>query len=120
MLMVPVALFPLVLLLFVLPTSPLLQPGVSVAVPSSDFGFPKGEAFVVSIPAPPATKIFFQNHRTDLDGLRLALEPLRGRVETVIVRADKFALHERVVAVVNVLLDAGFSVAMATSNTHDQ
>ena len=119
MLLVPVALFPLALLLFVLPASPLLQPGVSVAVPPSNFGFPKKEAVVVSIPAPPSTKIFFQNRQTDLDGLQLALEPLRGKVETIIVRADRFALHEHVTAAVNVLLDAGFSVALAASNTND-
>jgi len=120
MLLIPVALFPLVLLVFVLPTSPLLQPGVSVAVPPSDFGFPKKEMVVVSIPPPPSAKIFFQNRQMSLDGLREALEPLRGKVETIVVRADREALHERIAAVMNVLLGAGFSVVLDGSRKAEE
>ena len=120
MLLIPVALFPLVLLVFVLPASPLLQPGVSVAVPPSDFGFPKKEMVVVSVPPPPSSKIFFQNRQIDPAELRTALEPLQGKIETVVVRADRLALHERVAAVTNILLGAGFSVVQDGSRKTEE
>lgn len=121
MLVIPTVQLPLLLLFFILlGASFLLQPGVRVTVPDSPFVLSAArDPAIVSVPAPPASAIFFGNRQTDLEGFRSALEPLRGRPRTIVIRADRLAPYDRVSAVMNVALEMGFPVVLATSEQAD-
>jgi biopolymer transport protein ExbD len=114
---IPAIQIPLLLLFFFLVGSTfLLQPGISVAVPSSPFILtPRSEPLVISVPPPPSTQFFFDGHPTDLPGLRNQMAGLRGRARTVVIRAGRTTPYERVVEVVNTSLELGFSTVLATS-----
>ena len=107
----------LILIFFLLPsTSFLLQPGVAVSVPQSPFLLsPQRNPRIISITAPPMSAVFFENEETDLGGLRETLQKIRGRSQTIIIKADKRALYEKVSSVMNVALELGFPVVLATS-----
>lgn len=107
----------LILLFFLMPSSAfLLQQGISVTVPQSPFLLsPQRNPRIISITAPPLSAIFFENEQTDLTGLREALQKIRGRSPTVIIKADKRALYENISSVMNLALELGFPVVLATS-----
>ncbi|GAB4166327.1 MAG: hypothetical protein Fur0032_03620 [Terrimicrobiaceae bacterium] len=121
MLVVPAIQLPLLLLFFILlGASFLLQPGVTVTVPDSPFILSAArEPSIVSVPAPPASSIYFGNRQTDIEGFRSALEPLRGRPRTIVIRADRLAPYDRVTAVMNIALELGFPVVLAASEQPD-
>ena len=107
----------LILLFFLMPSSAfLLQQGISVTVPQSPFLLsPQRNPRIISITAPPLSAVFFENEQTDLTGLRQALQKIRGRSQTVIIKADKRALYENISSVMNLALELGFPVVLATS-----
>jgi biopolymer transport protein ExbD len=111
----------LILLFFLLPsTAFLLQPGVSVRVPQSPFLLsPQRNPRIISITAPPMSAVFFENEETDLTGLRAALQKIRGRSQTIIIKADRHAIYEKVSSVMNLALELGFPVVLATSEGAD-
>jgi biopolymer transport protein ExbD len=114
---IPAIQLPLLLIFFVLlGASFLLQPGVSVSLPDSPFVLsPRRSPKVVTISPPPSSAIFFDNRQTDLEGLKSALEPFRGRPQTIVIRADRRVLYDRVMAVMNAALEMGFPVVLATT-----
>ncbi len=114
---VPVIQLPLLLLFFLLPkSSMLLQPGISVSVPDSPFVLsPRQDPAVVTVPPPPSSSLFFSGLPTDIDGLRTSLEGLGSRSRTIVVRADRRAPYDRVVQVMNLALEMGFPVVLATT-----
>jgi len=94
----------------------LVQPGVAVSVPSSPFLLsPQRSPRVISITAPPLAAIYFDNEEVQISDLRAKLRQIRGRSQTIIIKADKKALYETVSAVVNTALELGFPVALAAS-----
>lgn len=94
----------------------MLQPGVSVNVPQSPFVLsPQKNPRIVSITAPPLSAIFYENEETDVAALRKKLTDLRGRSQTIIIKADKHALYDNISAVMNVALELGFPVVLATA-----
>ncbi len=94
----------------------MLQPGVSVSVPQSPFVLsPQKNPRIVSITAPPLSAIFYENEETDVSALRKKLADLRGRSQTIIIKADKHALYDNISAVMNVALELGFPVVLATA-----
>lgn len=98
----------------------LVQPGVKVDMPSSPFVFsPSRDPRIVSITAPPLSGIFFDKQRMDVTQLREALRKIRGRSQTIIIKADKRALYENISAVMNVALDLGFPIVLATTEEND-
>lgn len=107
----------MILIFFLLlSTTFLVQPGVAVSVPESPFVLsPQRNPRIVSVTAPPLSAIFFENEETSIPLLRERLKNLRGRTQTIIVKADKHALYEGVAAVMNVALELGFPVVLATS-----
>ncbi len=111
----------LILIFFLLlSTSFMLQPGVAIDVPRSPFLLsPQRNPRIISVTAPPLSAIFFENEEMDLTRLRGALQRLPGRSQTIIVKADKRALYENVSAVMNVALETGFPVVLATAEEHD-
>lgn len=115
---IPAIQLPLLLLFFLLPkSSMLLQPGVSVSVPDSPFVLsPRNDPAVVTVPPPPATSLYFAGAPTDLEALRSSLEALGNRSQTIVVRADRRSPYDRVVQVMNLALEMGFPVVLATSD----
>lgn len=111
----------LILVFFLMPSSAfMLQPGVSVSVPESPFLLsPQRNPRIISITAPPLSAVFFENRETDLPRLRQTLEKIRGRTQTVIIKADKRAVYETVSAVMNLALELGFPVVLATAEEQD-
>jgi biopolymer transport protein ExbD len=97
-------------------TSFMLQPGVAIDVPRSPFLLsPQRNPRIISVTAPPLSTIFFENEEVDLARLRERLQKLPGRSQTIIIKADKRALYENVSAVMNVALETGFPVVLATA-----
>jgi biopolymer transport protein ExbD len=107
----------MILLFFILLSSTfLLQPGIAVTMPQSPFLLsPQRDPRIVSITAPPLSAIFFENEEMDLPTLRDRLHKVRGRSQTLIIKADRKALYENISAVMNTALEQGFPVVLATS-----
>ncbi len=114
---VPVVQIPLALLFFVLLGAPfLLHPGIPVSLPTSPFVLStQRETQVVTIAPPPSMALYFENQETSLEGFRRALDSLRGKPQTLVIRADRKVLYDRVAAVMNIALDHGFPVVLATT-----
>ena len=99
----------------------MLQPGVAIDVPRSPFLLsPQRNPRIISITAPPLSAVFFENEEVDVARLREALQKLQGRSQTIIIKADKRALYENVSAVMNVALETGFPVVLATAEEQDE
>lgn len=94
----------------------LLQPGIAVDMPQSPFLLsPQRSPRIVSITAPPLSAIFFENQEVDLTALRERLRKIRGRSQTIIIKADRKALYENISGVINTALEQGFPVVLATA-----
>lgn len=118
---VPAIQLPLLLVFFFfMGSSYLLQPGVAVSLPDSPFVLsPRKEPKVVAVPAPPSTAFFFEDRPTDLAGLRSSLASLKGRRQTIVVRADRGAVYERVFEAMNAALEAGLPVVLASGENRE-
>ncbi len=100
---------------FLLSGTFLLQPGIAVEVPASPFVLaPQHNPRVVSVTSAPAPAIYFENERLTVDQLATRLAD-RTEDATVIIKSDRAAPVELVVAVSNVALAAGCTVVLATS-----
>jgi biopolymer transport protein ExbD len=107
----------LILVFFLLlSTTFLLQPGVAVTLPRSPFLLsPQRNPRIISVTAPPLSAIFFENEEVSLQRLREMLQTIRGRSQTIIIKADKRALYENITSVMNVALETGLPVVLATA-----
>ncbi len=107
----------LILIFFLLlSTTFMLQPGIAVSMPQSPFLLsPQRNPRIISITAPPLSAVFFENEQTDLSALRGKLQGIRGRSQTIIIKADKRALYENISSVMSLALELGFPVVLATS-----
>jgi len=107
----------MILIFFLLLSSTfLLQPGIAVSMPQSPFLLsPQRNPRIVSVTAPPLSAIFFENEEMDLLTLRDRLKKIRGRSQTIIIKADRKALYENISGVMNTALEQGFPVVLATS-----
>lgn len=107
----------LMVLFFLIGNAFLLQPGIAVSTPESPFVLtPRTPPKVVAIPPPPSSSIYFEGSPTDLSGFRASLETLRDSPLTIVVRADRRAVYERVVEIMNIALEMGFPVILATGS----
>ena len=107
----------LALIVFLLLSSGfLLQPGIQVSLPQSPFLLsPQRDPRIVSITAPPLSAIFFDNEEMDAVTLRTRLQTLRGRSQSILIKADRRAPYETISAVMNIALEQGFPVVLATA-----
>jgi biopolymer transport protein ExbD len=114
---VPILLLPVLCLFFVLPGySTLLQPGIAVTVPQSPFVLaPQRDPVVIAVPPPPSGTYFLDGVETGLTGLEQGLSSLRGQARSVVIRADRGAVYDRVAAAMGLALEAGLPVVLATS-----
>lgn len=101
----------------VLSTSFLLQPGVSVSVPSSPFLLaPQRDPQVISVTAPPLSAVYFESDEVSVEALRERLLAQQGRRRTVVIKADQLAAFDLVARVMSVSLELGYPTVLATSD----
>ena len=106
----------LVLLLFLASSTFLLHPGISVNLPFSKFTLgPQKNPLIVSITAGPYPMIYYRDQQIQLGELARRLEQDRGAERSIVIQADRLAPQGSVVEVMNLCLENGYSVVLATS-----
>jgi biopolymer transport protein ExbD len=106
----------LLLLLFLVSSTFLLHPGISVNLPFSKFTLgPQKNPLLVSITAGPYPMIYYRNQQIQLSELARRLEQDRGAERSIVIQADRLAPQGSVVEVMNLCLENGYSVVLATS-----
>jgi biopolymer transport protein ExbD len=106
----------LVLLLFLVSSTFLLHPGISVNLPFSKFTLgPQKNPLIVSITAGPYPMIYYRDQQIQLRELARRLEQDRGAERSIVIQADRLAPQGPVVEVMNLCLENGYSVVLATS-----
>jgi biopolymer transport protein ExbD len=106
----------LLLLLFLVSSTFLLHPGISVNLPFSKFTLgPQRNPLIVSITAGPYPTIYYRDQQIQLGELARRLEQDRGAERSIVIQADRLAPQGSVVEVMNLCLENGYSVVLATS-----
>ena len=106
----------LLLLLFLVSSTFLLHPGISVNLPFSKFTLgPQKNPLLVSITAGPYPMIYDRDQQIQLSELARRLEQDRGGERSIVIQADRLAPQGSVVEVMNLCLENGYSVMLATS-----
>ena len=106
----------LMLILFAMSRTFVLQPGISVSLPSSPFTLqPQLSPQIVSIVPEPVPTIFFRDRKMDVEELAKYLGQNRGRESTLIIRADRATPYDLLMRVMNNGLAAGYNVVLATT-----
>jgi biopolymer transport protein ExbD len=107
----------LLLFFFLLSSTFVLQPGISVSLPFSRFTLgPQVNQQIISITGGTAPVIYFRDQKVTLDQLGPLLDMAKREGRPIIIKADRFTPYELVVAVTNAALEHGISsVALATT-----
>jgi biopolymer transport protein ExbD len=106
----------LLLLLFVVSSTFLVNPGISINLPTSKFTLgAEKNPLIVAITANPIPSIYFQDRQVSLEELGREFDRDHSSDRSVVIRADRMAPQGVVVEVMNLCLDRGYSVALATS-----
>ena len=107
----------LLLFFFLLSSTFVLQPGISVSLPFSRFTLgPPVNQQIISIPGGTAPVVYFRDQKVTLDQLGPLLDTAKREGRPIIIKADRFTPYELVVAVTNAALEHGISsVALATT-----
>ncbi len=106
----------LLLLLFLVSSTFLLHPGISVNLPFSKFTLgPQKNPLIVTITAGPYPAIYYRDQQIQLDQLARRLEQDRGPERSMVIQADRLAPEGSVVEIINLCLENGYSVVLATS-----
>jgi biopolymer transport protein ExbD len=106
----------LLLLLFFVSSTFLLHPGISVNLPYSKFTLgPQKDPSVVSITAGPYPLVYYRDQQIDLSDLERRLKDDHSRDRSIIIQADRLTPQGSVVEVMNLCLENGYSVVLATS-----
>jgi len=106
----------LLLLLFLVSSTFLLHPGISVNLPFSRFTLgPQRYPIIVSITAGPYPLIYYRDQQINLADLGQRLKEDRSKDRSIIIQADLQTPQGSVVEVMNLCLESGYSVVLATS-----
>jgi len=106
----------LLLLLFLVSSTFLLHPGISVNLPFSKFTLgPQKNPTIVSITPGPYPLIYYRDQQIKLEDLAHRLEEDHSPDRSIIIQADRLTPQGSVVEVMNLCLENGFSVVLATS-----
>jgi len=106
----------LLLLLFLVSSTFLLHPGISVNLPFSRFTLgPQRDPIIVSITAGPYPLIYYRDQQINLEDLGHRLKDDRSKDRAIIIQADRQTPQGSVVEVMNLCLESGYSVVLATS-----
>lgn len=94
-----------------------LQPGISVTVPFSRFTLgPQPNQQIISITGGPSPAIYLRDQKVSLDQLGPGLDAAKREGRSVVIKADRQASYDLVMAVTNAALERGItSVALATT-----
>jgi biopolymer transport protein ExbD len=103
-------------LLFFVSSTFLLRPGISVNLPFSRFTLgPQRDPIIVSVTAGPYPLIYYRDQQISLEDLGHRLKDDRSRDRSIIIQADRQTPQGSVVEVMNLCLENGYSVVLATS-----
>jgi biopolymer transport protein ExbD len=106
----------LLLLLFLVSSTFLLHPGISVNLPFSKFTLgPQKNPVIVSITAGPYPLVYYRDQQIKLEDLANRLTEDHSPDRSIIIQADRLTPQGSVVEVINLCLENGFSVVLATS-----
>lgn len=106
----------LVLLFFGLGSRFILQSGLAISLPTSTFTLtPAREPQLVSITASPVPSIYHGDQRITLEELGPRLAAIQGKDRSLVIKADRTTSYETLVQVMNIGLEKGFSIVLATS-----
>ena len=106
----------LVLVFFTLSTAYVFQPGIAVTPPTSTFLLgPQRNPQIVSIASTPTTSIYFRDQKMTLAQLAGSLDEPGFKDRTLVVVADRHTPYDKVMQVMNLGLERGFSVVLAAS-----
>jgi biopolymer transport protein ExbD len=106
----------LLLLLFLVSSTFLLHPGISVNLPFSNFTLgPQKNPVIVSVTAGPYPLIYYRDQQVELQDLALRLEEDHSPERSIIIQADRWTPEGSVIEVMNLCLEKGYSVVLATS-----
>jgi biopolymer transport protein ExbD len=103
-------------LLFFVSSTFLLHPGISVNLPVSRFTLgPQRDPIIVSVTAGPYPLIYYRDQQISLEDLGHRLKDDRLKDRSIIIQADRQTPQGSVVEVMNLCLEDGYSVVLATS-----
>ena len=106
----------LLLLLFLVSSTFLLHPGISVNLPFSKFTLgPQKDPIIVSITPGPYPLVYYRDQQIKLAELAQRLEQDHSPDRSIIIQADRLTPQGSVVEVMNLCLESGYSVVLATS-----
>jgi biopolymer transport protein ExbD len=106
----------LLLLLFLVSSTFLLHPGISVNLPFSKFTLgPQRNPIIVSITPGPYPLVYYRDQQINLADLAHRLEADHSPDRSIIIQADRLTPQGTVVEVMNLCLEDGYSVVLATS-----
>ena len=106
----------LLLLLFLVSSTFLLHPGISVNLPFSQFTLgPQKNPVIVSITAGPYPLVYYRDQQIKLEDLADRLADDHSPDRSIIIQADRLTPQGSVVEVINLCLENGYSVVLATS-----
>ena len=111
----------LLLFFYVLGSSFVLQPGIAVTLPSSEFNLPpQSNARLITVQPGPPIRIFYQDQPVTAEELGRQLAAYQGSPRAVILRADKGTPYEAVLAVSQQALRLHYAVALAAAPQPDK
>jgi biopolymer transport protein ExbD len=111
-----VDIFFLLMLLFLGSSTFLLHPGISVNLPVSNFTLgPQKNPVIVSITAGLYPLIYYRDQQIKPDDLARRLEEDHLADRSIIIQADRETTQGVVVQVMNICLERGYSVVLATA-----
>src|SRR6202045_465619 len=106
----------LLLLLFLVSSTFLLHPGISVNLPFSKFTLgPQKNPVIVSVTAGPYPLVYYRDQQIKLEDLAHRLEDDHSPDRSLIVQAERLTPQGSVVEVMNLCLENGYSVVLATA-----
>lgn len=108
----------LVILFFALSSRFLVQAGLTVSLPTTSRDFfvtPQRQPQLVSITATPVLSIYHGDRRIAIEELGPRLAEGSGKDRSLIIKADRAAPYDLVVSVMNVGLQHGYSIVLATA-----
>lgn len=106
----------LLLAFFSLNTNYVLQPGISVNLPTSSFSLRPERPQIVSITADPTPTVYFQDSKLSLEEFTQRLATDKTKARTLVIRADKTTPYEVLMRAMNEGLRHGYSVVLATAD----
>jgi biopolymer transport protein ExbD len=106
----------LVIVFFAVGSRFVLQPGLAVSLPVSSFTLaPQHSPQIVSIVATPVLAIYHRDRKIMLGELGPRLAEIREKDRSLVIKADRGTPYDLIVRVMNIGLEHGFSIVLATS-----